>query len=347
MQRRDFTRAAAALAALGIALPDVFAAAGKPRAAPLATLDPPQPFDYAQLKGRALALASAAYVAPPATLPAQVAALDWDQYQSLRYREDHALWADTPGRFQLRFFHLGLFFKSPVRMHELIDGRAQEIAYDAAMFDYGKSGLQRARLPRDRYVEDWEVEEALSLESKRKSGSVLMIQAYIRIKLLTGLSQGDLLRLREDINLKEDGIHNQRHKTKNSTASRTIYSWNEDLRRAVKLAQEAKPGKSAFLFCNRDGEGYINEELGRASGWKSMWQRFMERLVDETLVKEPFTEHDLRAKVASDAQTLEHAQSLLAHADSRTTKRVYRRKAEVVEPLSRNVNAEPVPPKAA
>lgn len=192
--------------------------------------------------------------------------------------------------------------------------------------------------PRERYVEDWEVIEALSLESKRKSGSVLMIQTYIRLKLLTGLSQGDLLRLRVDEHLKEDGIHNQRHKTKNSTGNRTIYSWTPELREAVSMAKEARPKQSAFLFCNRDGQGYVNEALGRASGWKSMWQRFMERVVEETKVTEPFTEHDLRAKVASDAETLEHAQSLLAHADSRTTKRVYRRKAEIVEPLTRKLS---------
>ncbi|HEX2542014.1 MAG TPA: hypothetical protein VHM00_13135 [Caldimonas sp.] len=100
------------------------------------------------------------------------------------------------------------------------------------------------------------------------------------------------------------------------------------------MALDARPKQSLFLFCNREGQGYINEELSRGSGWKSMWQRFMKRVVKETNVKEPFTEHDLRAKVASDAGTLEHARSLLAHADSRTTRRVYRRKAEIVEPLA-------------
>jgi len=51
----------------------------------------------------------------------------------------------------------------------------------------------------------------------------------------------------------------------------------------------------------------------------------------DTKLKERFTEHDLRAKCASDAETLDHAQSLLAHADSSTTKRIYRRKPEVVK----------------
>jgi integrase len=191
----------------------------------------------------------------------------------------------------------------------------------------------KGEAPRDRYVEDWEIVEALSLDSRRKKGSVLMIQAYLRLKLLTGMAQGDLLRLQES-QLKEDGIHNQRHKTAASTGKKTIYQWTPELRAAITLAKQSRPVHiSPFLFCNRQGQGYVDEETGTAAGWKSMWQRFMARVIEETKVKEHFTEHDLRAKVASDAGSLEHARSLLAHADSRTTDRIYRRKAEVVKPL--------------
>lgn len=191
---------------------------------------------------------------------------------------------------------------------------------------------------RDRYVEDWEIIEALSLDSKRKKGSVLMIQAYLRVKLLTGMSQGDLLRLRLDEHIREDGIHIQRHKTQKSTGKKTIYVWDQELRQAVDLALANRPTQhSPFLFCNRTGEGYVNESTGKAPGWKSMWQRFMARVVEETEVKEAFTEHDLRAKVASDAESLEHARALLSHADSRTTHKIYRRKAEIVQPLKTKV----------
>lgn len=184
--------------------------------------------------------------------------------------------------------------------------------------------------PRDRYVEDWEIIEALSIGSRRRRGSVLMIQAYIRIKLLTGLAQGDLLRLQES-QLQDDGIHNQRHKTK---AKRTIYVWTPQLREAVAMAKAARPVHiSPHLFCNKRGESYVNEKTGLAPGWKSMWQRFMERVMKETKVTEHFTEHDLRAKVGSDADSLAHAQALLAHANSQTTERVYRRKAVRVTPL--------------
>ena len=55
----------------------------------------------------------------------------------------------TDSRFQLKFFHLGMYSNAPVRMYEVVDGRRSEIAYDPAMFDYGKSGLDRAALPED------------------------------------------------------------------------------------------------------------------------------------------------------------------------------------------------------
>lgn len=46
---------------------------------------------------------------------------------------------------------------------------------------------------------------------------------------------------------------------------------------------------------------------------------------------ERFTEHDLRAKVASDTN-IEHAQKLLGHSSSEITNRIYRRKPEKIKP---------------
>ncbi len=65
-----------------------------------------------------------------------------------------------------------------------------------------------------------------------------------------------------------------------------------------------------------------------------MWQRLMHRVIEETKVENRFPEHDLRAKCASDATSLEPARALLSHADARTTDAIYRRKPEVVKPLS-------------
>lgn len=182
--------------------------------------------------------------------------------------------------------------------------------------------------PRTRYVEDWEIVECLSLESRRKRGSVLAIQGYIRLKLLTGLRGIDLLRLRLD-DLRDDGIHVQPSKTETTTAKKLIFDWTPERRAAVAMCKEARPvPTSEWLFCNRDGACYVDAETDDPPGWKSMWQRFMARVLAETEVKVPFTAHDLRAKAGSDADSLERARQLLGHADAAITARVYRRRPE-------------------
>jgi len=145
MHRRAFLKASSALS-LG-----VLSQLGHSATAHSLLKNPgkPQHFDYASLKGHAKALAGNAYHAPEDVLPDSVQKLNWDQFQAIHYRPDHALWAKDKLRFQIRFFHPGLSFKTPVRMYEVANGLAQEITYNPAMFDYGKSGLQGENLPKN------------------------------------------------------------------------------------------------------------------------------------------------------------------------------------------------------
>jgi hypothetical protein len=59
----------------------------------------------------------------------------------------------------------------------------------------------------------------------------------------------------------------------------------------------------------------------------------MKRILAETQLEHQFTQYDLFAKCASDAQTLEHTRSLLTHANGHLSNRVYRRKPEKVKLL--------------
>ena len=146
LHRRDWLKAMATLAAAAFARPAGAAAAEEE----LKHLGKPQPFDYARLKGRARALAAAPYRRAAGTVPDAVKRLGYDQYQAIEYRRDHGLWANRDATFEARFFHLGLFFHDPVRLYELADGQAFEMAYDPAMFRYGaKSGLNPVALPAD------------------------------------------------------------------------------------------------------------------------------------------------------------------------------------------------------
>lgn len=184
--------------------------------------------------------------------------------------------------------------------------------------------------PRTRYVEDWELEAAFSIPPNKKVGSVRMVQAYLQLKMMTGLRQRDLLSLTMDC-LKDDGIHVTPSKTQGTSGKKVIYTWTPQLRIVVDVALQARPYQGDFIFCNRDGNSYVKAD-GTATGWGNIWQRFMIRVLAETDVKERFTEHDLRAKVASDAHSIEYAKQLLMHSDIKMTERVYRRKPELVKP---------------
>lgn len=189
--------------------------------------------------------------------------------------------------------------------------------------------------PRTRYVEDWEIDEVLSMIPHRKKGSTAMVQAYLRLKLLTGLRQRDLLLLKVG-DCKADGIHVTPSKTKRSTGKRIIYEWTPELRRAYESALSVRPTLSPYVFCDTQGRCMVNEETGEARPFNHMWQNFIARALKETKITERFTEHDLRAKVGSDAESLERAQQLLAHSDSAMTRKVYRRKPERIKPAGGN-----------
>lgn len=177
--------------------------------------------------------------------------------------------------------------------------------------------------PRTRYVEDWEVREALKVASP-------FIAAYIRLKLLTGLRRGDLLSPKVS-DLKEDGIHVTPRKTASTTGKKMIIECTEELQSAIEEVMGLrKKVLSIWLFHTNRGQPYLKEN-GTANGFDSIWQRFVANAISKTNLKSKFTEHDLRAKVASDIG-IEHAQKLLGHSSSEITERIYRRKPEIIKP---------------
>ena len=148
MHRRELLQTAAAVAASS-AFPWAGLFETAARAEGLKPLGQPAPFNFDVLKNQAKTLAAKEYVAPRDTLPPPIAKMDWDQWQAIRFKNDHALWNDQKLLFLAKFFHLGFTIKTPVRMFEVANGHAQELAYDLAMFDYAKSGVDPKTLPAD------------------------------------------------------------------------------------------------------------------------------------------------------------------------------------------------------
>ncbi|MEO3433674.1 glucan biosynthesis protein [Inquilinus sp. CAU 1745] len=136
MKRRELLSTAAAATAVGALYPLLAALPARAQMTGSAA-GPAQPFDREWLVAEARRLAEAAYVPPPDTVPQALKDLSWDQYQDIAYEEDESLWAEDDLAFQVRLFHLGLFFLKPVKIHEVVDGQATPIAYSSDLFDYG------------------------------------------------------------------------------------------------------------------------------------------------------------------------------------------------------------------
>ncbi|MDR5859741.1 glucan biosynthesis protein D [Halomonas eurihalina] len=147
MKRRDFLKITGALGGSGL-LPISTLLAAAEHAGPGSGAG--EPFDYAWLKGLARKLSTQPPREHAIELPEPIRNLDWDAYQAIQYRPDHAVWRDEPGSaFRAQLFHLGLHYRTPVRIYEVVDGRAHELDYDPSRFDFGESGVDGERLPED------------------------------------------------------------------------------------------------------------------------------------------------------------------------------------------------------
>lgn len=170
--------------------------------------------------------------------------------------------------------------------------------------------------PRERYVTDAELEQFLGHCSA-------FLQAYTRLKLLTGIRQAQMLDLR--LSDWADG----KLRVKGRKGGKDTFYTGEDLADAVEAAIGLRGGhqlRSVYLFATREGQRYT------ADGFRSIWQRAMKKYTDAG--GERFTEHDLRAKVASDDP--EHAQTRLQHRSNAMVRTVYDRKPAEVHVLRRD-----------
>ncbi len=105
------------------------------RAAPAADGAPFAPDTVRQL---ARDLAQKDFKPPDANLPDEFKKLDYDQYRTIRFRPERALWRDEHLPFQAQFFHRGFYYVNRIDMFEVTQGRAVPIRYSPDMFDFGK-----------------------------------------------------------------------------------------------------------------------------------------------------------------------------------------------------------------
>jgi glucans biosynthesis protein len=97
--------------------------------------------NFEEVAARAQVLAKQPYRPTNRRPPAELAALNYDQYRDIRFRPDHALWRGDNLPFEVMFFHLGKFQTDPVRINQVTPGGVRHVRYRSADFDYGKNKL--------------------------------------------------------------------------------------------------------------------------------------------------------------------------------------------------------------
>ena len=82
--------------------------------------------------------AQTSFQAAPATVPAELAKLDYDGYRDIRFNRDSALWGGKQLPYEANFFHVGPHGDS-VRIHEITPEGVKPVPYDPSKFNFGKN----------------------------------------------------------------------------------------------------------------------------------------------------------------------------------------------------------------
>ena len=166
--------------------------------------------------------------------------------------------------------------------------------------------------PRDRYVTDAEYEAC-------KAPAPLRVRLAMELALLTGQRQGDIIAMRWT-QIQGMEIHVTQAKTGKKLAIQITPAVEAVLDRCWQL-----PVRGEYVLSKRDGGHYTSE------GFRACWQRTIRQYVKGGGAR--FTFHDLRAKSASDSETIDAAYQRLGHTSMSMTRRSYDRGVRKVMPL--------------
>jgi integrase len=153
------------------------------------------------------------------------------------------------------------------------------------------------------------------------------LQCYIKLKLLTGLRQGDMLNIRLD-QLRDEGLYVETSKT----GKRLLFAWDDNLHNSINDIKALRHRVTSLYLFNNPRDGMPMSQ----SSFKGHWRKIMVAAMKAGSIIERFAENDLRAKVATEAQGLgQNASAMLGHSSDAVTRRHYIRGTQTVTPLGK------------
>ncbi|WP_339492064.1 glucan biosynthesis protein [Pseudomonas sp. EA_15y_Pfl2_R67] len=152
LTRRDLVGFASFFAALGAVKVIDTAVGGQ------AQVENAAPFTYDTLVQMAEEKALKPYVRPHTAAEPYLSKIDYDDLNLIRFDTSRALFAKGPGKYPVALFHMGKFFRVPVKIHIVTRGTVQEIPYDKSLFNIPADSPAQA-LPPDSGFAGFRVQE--------------------------------------------------------------------------------------------------------------------------------------------------------------------------------------------
>jgi glucans biosynthesis protein len=114
---------------------------------------PSAAWDLDDVVAEAEALAKRPYQGPPGgedqgAVPDWLLEISYDQWRDIRFRSDEALWRGASSRFEVQFFHPGLFYDRTVHVNVVDAQGIRPVPFSPSQFDYGVNDFA-SRVPQD------------------------------------------------------------------------------------------------------------------------------------------------------------------------------------------------------
>lgn len=122
------------------------------------TYSDPVPFSFDTLVDNARMLAKSEYQTPEIPEEDLVHAIDYLQHGRIRFKQEDDLWLGPNKQFAVSFFHVGRFFRVPVRMNVVEKGQAREMFAGPNAFEI-PSDSPAAQMKGQRRIAGFKIQE--------------------------------------------------------------------------------------------------------------------------------------------------------------------------------------------
>ncbi len=168
------------LRATGLLLAGIFAAFGSDSNSPSATARSELAFSFDTVRQRARELSQKPFEPETPKIPDFLKGLNYDQYQSIRYRPEQAPWFRENLPFTLQFFHPGTIYQDGLLIHLVDDQRVTDFDFSPDQFDYGKNRFPEA-VPRNLHFAGLRVLYPVNSPRKQDEIAAFVGASYFRI----------------------------------------------------------------------------------------------------------------------------------------------------------------------